>query len=107
MFIMSPARPSMEQLQEECGWSQEPSWQTADYARFLDRLEGGQRWAFRLTANPTRSVAGEQDSRGRISPHVSERHQREWLLERAERHGFRIDGELLDALQLTRRERDS
>lgn len=107
LYVVSPARPSMEQLQEECGWSQEPSWQTADYDPFLEGLATGQRWAFRLAANPVRSVAGKHGSRGRVNPHVTVSHQRGWLLERAGRHGFAIEGDLVDQLMVTRRERES
>lgn len=107
LYVVSPARPSMEQLQEECGWSQEPSWQTAEYRPFLDRLSAGQRWAFRLSANPVRSVAGKRGSRGQISPHITVEHQRGWLLERAGRHGFSVDTELKEDLMVTRRERES
>ncbi len=71
LYLVSPARPSMDQLQDECGWSQEPSWRTTDYVPFLDRLASGQTWAFRLTANPVRTVARVRGARGRVSPHVT------------------------------------
>ncbi|HHU10556.1 MAG TPA: type I-E CRISPR-associated protein Cas6/Cse3/CasE [Intrasporangiaceae bacterium] len=107
LYIVSPARPSMEQLQSECGWSQEPSWQTADYGRFLDTLTKGQRWRFRLTANPVRSVAQGRGQRGRIQPHVTAEQQLAWLVERSANHGFRIDGDLEGPTVVTRRERGS
>ena len=104
LFIVSPARPSMERFQSMCGWSQEPSWQTADYGPFLDRLATGQRWAFRLTANPVRTVAREHGQRGKVLPHVTAEQQKGWLLERSSRYGFTLS----DAhLEVTRRERDS
>lgn len=107
LYIVSPARPSMEQLQNECGWSQEPSWQTADYEPFLDALAEGQRWRFRLTANPVRSVARERGQRGRIQPHITADQQLDWLAQRALDHGFRIDGDLEGQTGVTRRERGS
>lgn len=107
LFVVSPARPSMEQLQDECGWSQEQSWQIADYGPFLEALAAGQRWAFRLTANPVRAVAGERDTRGKVVPHVTAEQQRGWLLERADRHGFSLEGDLAEQVLVTRRERDS
>lgn len=108
LYVVSPARPSMEQLQEECGWSQEQSWDTTSYGPFLDRLAPGQRWAFRLTANPVKSVAGVRGSRGRVVPHRTATHQRDWLLSKAERHGFTIPKREGEAeLLVSRREQDS
>lgn len=123
LYVVSPARPSMEQLQDECGWSQEQSWETAEYGPFLDRLQPGQRWAFRLTANPVRSVSGKRGTRGTVSPHVTVAQQQEWLVQRAGRLGFHIpaqapelladdgaalpEGDLTPQVQVTRREQDS
>lgn len=106
LYIVSPARPSLEKLQDDCGWSQEPSWQTSAYGPFLDRLAPGQRWIFRLVGNPVRSVPGRRDTRGRIMPHVTAEQQCAWLLERADRHGFAVPGgEDGPQLRVTRRER--
>lgn len=123
LYVVSPGRPSMEQLQEECGWSQEPSWQTAEYGPFLDRLRAGQRWTFRLTANPVRSVSGERGTRGTVSPHVTVTQQQDWLVQRAERLGFHVPaqapelltdegtaspgGDPIPQVRVTRREQDS
>lgn len=108
LYVVSPGRPSMEELQEECGWSQEPSWSTADYRPFLERLAIGQVWAFRLAANPVRSVAGDRGRRGKVMPHVTADQQRDWLMERASRHGFRLaaDNGEEAMVQVTRRERE-
>lgn len=97
LYVVSPARPSMEQLQDECGWSQEPSWETAEYGSFLDRLRVGQRWTFRLTANPVRTVAGERGIRGTVSPHVTVAQQQDWLVQRANRLGFSISSRGVEA----------
>lgn len=106
LYMVSPGRPSLEEWQEGCGWSQEPSWQTADYEPFLDRLAEGQTWTFRLTANPVRSVAGAPGSRGNVKPHVTAEQQRDWLLERAERHGFQVCGGNEQMVRVTRRDRE-
>lgn len=108
LFIVSVARPSLEQLQDECGWSQECSWRTTAYGPFLDRLGADQRWVFRLVGNPVRSQSARPGSRGKVVPHVTADQQRAWLLERAERHGFAVprseDGW---QVRVTRRERDT
>lgn len=90
LFVVGPGRPSLEQLQGECGWSEQRSWRTAVYTPFLARLEEGQQWVFRLTANPTRSIAGERGSRGAVSAHVTAEQQLSWLAQRQQRHGFEV-----------------
>lgn len=108
LFIVSPVRPSLEDLQDRCGWSQEASWRTADYERLLHRLSVGQRWRFRLTGNPVRSVRTEHGRRGSVSPHLTVDQQRQWLLERAVRHGFFVvEGEHGSQVAVTRRDRES
>lgn len=102
LYVVSPARPSMEQLQDECGWSQEQSWDTAEYGPFLVRLSAGQRWSFRLTANPVRTVAGGRGTRGTVSPHVTVAQQQAWLVERTARLGFQIPSWEVERLAPTR-----
>ncbi|MDO5299713.1 MAG: type I-E CRISPR-associated protein Cas6/Cse3/CasE [Clostridia bacterium] len=68
-------------------------WETRDYAPLLDRIEAGGRWHFRLVANPTRCCVEEHDSemrRGTVRAHVTAQKQREWLMERAQKHGFSL-----------------
>jgi len=100
LYVVSPTKPDYTHLVEQAGWPSIETWQTRPYTPFLSTLDKGQVYAFRLTANPTRS--------GRRSPsratetrrfgHVTVEQQTQWLLQRAERHGFSIvrqrDGEL-------------
>src|SRR5699024_8524400 len=53
LCIVSPHRPCLAHLEEQAGWSTEDTWQTRDYLPLLDRLRAGDRYAFRLTGNPT------------------------------------------------------
>lgn len=91
LFITGPGRPSLESLQQECGWSQQQTWKTAPYTPFLDKLHEGQRWVFRLTANPTRSTAGTRGTRGSRSAHVTPTQQLAWLVHRQLKHGFELE----------------
>jgi len=50
-------------------------------------LAAGQQWVFRLTANPTTSIAAEHGSRGRVVPLVTRDQQVAWLADRADRLG--------------------
>src|SRR6266542_152290 len=55
LYILSPGQPDLTHLVEQAGWPTTETWLTRPYQPFLDTLQAGQQWAFRLTANPTRS----------------------------------------------------
>lgn len=92
LYVVSPSIPSFEHLQEQAGWVQEPSWQTSDYSQMLSRITRGQRFAFRLTANPVHTVT-EGEKKRRVA-HITAEHQLRWLIERQEQLGAQVaDGE--------------
>jgi CRISPR system Cascade subunit CasE len=70
-------------------WSTHPP-EIADYGRFLDQIEVGRQYVFRLKANPVRStkegVAPRR--RGRVVNVGSRAQQEEWLMGRAASLGF-------------------
>lgn len=91
LYLVSPGRPDLTHLVEQAGWPTTDTWVAREYDGLLDSLRVDQRWAFRLTANPTHS--------GRKSPEAKEtqrfgylrpEEQAQWLLERANRHGFAV-----------------
>ncbi|PSK61457.1 CRISPR-associated endoribonuclease Cse3 [Micromonospora sp. MH33] len=100
LYVVSPTAPDLTHLVEQAGWpSSTETWTTRPYARLLDSLDKGQQWAFRLTANPTRTGRRTPDtSTTQRYGHVTPVQQVEWLTKRAERSGFTVvrqaDGEL-------------
>ena len=104
LFVVSPSQPDFTGLVEQAGWPKVMAWDTTDYGLFLGRLASGQRWAFRLTANPVRAIAVE-GGRGRVSPHLTVAQQEDWLIERAPSWGFDIPGTEADTPSLSVRER--
>lgn len=91
LYLVSPGRPDLTHLVEQAGWPTTDTWVVRDYDTLLHSLRVGQRWAFRLTANPTHS--------GRRSPEAKEtqrfgrlrqEEQAGWLLDRTARHGFAV-----------------
>lgn len=90
LYTVSPDKPDFTHVVEQAGWPTTETWQTRDYHHLLDSLTIGQRWHFRLTANPVRS--GRRDGWTDTKPlaHVTVKQQEQWLLDRAERLGFRI-----------------
>lgn len=88
LYIVSPDKPDLTHLVEQAGWPTTETWQTRDYAEFLSSLRSGQRWAFRLTANPTHNVRLPHQKDTRRVGHVTVEQQRQWLLRRSGRAGF-------------------
>lgn len=97
LYIVSPDRPDLTHLVEQAGWpaaaavdAQTPGWQSRPYGPLLDRLATGDRWAFRLTANPVHTIRRNDSEPRKITAHLTPVHQMAWLLQRQERCGFRI-----------------
>lgn len=89
LYILSPAEPDLRHLQEAIGWESRPG-ETAAYANLLNKLEDSQNWAFRLTANPVKSLPAGNGKRGKIVPHVTVEQQQGWLAYKAPQWGFEV-----------------
>lgn len=89
LFVVSSDRPDLIHLVEQGGWSTHPP-EVADYRRFLDQIEAGRQYVFRLKANPVRSTKEGVAplARGRVVNVGSRAQQEEWLLGRAASLGF-------------------
>lgn len=87
LYVVSPDKPDLTHLVETIG---RPTygWQTRDYGGFLERLAAGERWAFRLQANPVHSARSDDGGRGKRVGHVTVAQQTDWFLRQAARHGF-------------------
>lgn len=90
LYVLSAVEPSFEGVADQAGWPGRPTWRTASYRPLLDRLEGGQRWIFRLRANPVRHVRAEGQSRGKRFAIPRTPDQLAWLLRQGNKHGFRV-----------------
>lgn len=91
LFVVSADRPDLIHLVEQGGWSTHPS-EVADYRRFLDQIEVGRQYVFRLRANPVRStkLGVTPGARGRVVNVGARAQQEEWLLGRAASWGFAV-----------------
>lgn len=98
LLVLSDGKPDFTHIVEQFGWpGSEQTWETKDYSRLTKGIEVGQRWQFRLRANPVHSVrqatgsyGQEPTKRGKVFAHVTVQQQEQWLLERAEKYGFRL-----------------
>ncbi|MDK6233504.1 type I-E CRISPR-associated protein Cas6/Cse3/CasE [Aerococcus sanguinicola] len=91
LLLVSEEKPDKGQLER---YGVPGSAETKSYDAFLSQIEEGMRLAFRVTLNPVISKSsGEQGERGRVMPHVTEEHQRQFLLDRSEKNGFLLKEE--------------
>ena len=103
LLMLSGDIPDLMKIQEQFGYkSDEDGWEVKNYINLLNRLETGQKWRFRLCANPVRSVIENDGKRGKIYAHITMKHQKNWLLQRSEKHGFQLE---YDQFTVTRNER--
>jgi CRISPR system Cascade subunit CasE len=97
LLLLSEDRPDLTSLVWQFGYPDlQPHGETKVYDSFLERLRNGQRWQFRLRANPVRSSAREADERtgrGKVFAHVTREQQKQWLMKRAEGYGFAVKPE--------------
>jgi len=91
LYVLSPHEPDLTHLVEQAGWPTTQGWDTRDYTPLLNRVAVADRYAFRLTANPVRSQRRKATAtRSQRYAHVTVTQQTQWLLDRADKHGFTV-----------------
>lgn len=88
LLLLSPEKPDFRGIAAQFGTG--ASGQTRAYAPLLERIAEGSVWQFRLTANPTKSCKTMDSDRGKVRACAVVAEQEQWLLERAEKHGFAL-----------------
>ena len=88
LLLLSEDAPELSGVVEQFGTG--AAAETRSYDPLLQRVEPGSCWQFRLTANPTKSCKDPQNpaARGTVAAHCTTQYQKQWLLERAAKHGF-------------------
>lgn len=98
LLLLSPDRPDFKGFCAQfC--KDEASGETKDYAPLLSHIEAGQKWRFRLRANPTYSSASSDGKRGKLFVHTTPIHQRGWLQKKAAQFGFSLEEGFFDTVQ--------
>ena len=103
LYVLSETKPDFQHIVEQFGWpDSEQAWETKEYDSLLKKLENGQKWHFRLHANPVRCIEGKR------LPHVTVEQQKQWLKDRAETNGFsfgifEIEGKNYEAVDVVYR----
>ena len=90
LLLLSEEMPDLSGVVEQFGTG--AAAETRSYDPLLRRVEPGSCWQIRLTANPTKSCKDPQNhaARGTVAAHCTTQYQKQWLLERAAKHGFAL-----------------
>lgn len=102
LWISSPTPPDLSALVETCGWPKAETWRSASLDPLLASLQAGQKWRFRLTANPVK-VLPSAGTRGKPVPLTVSGHI-PWLIQRAEKLGFEVGDETAPTVTVSRTE---
>ncbi|TRW27981.1 type I-E CRISPR-associated protein Cas6/Cse3/CasE [Criibacterium bergeronii] len=93
LILVSQTKPNLSILEK---YGVENTAQTKDYDKFLDKLKQNQKMKFRITLNPVITKSMGKGNRGIAQPQLKIKDQEKFLLDRAEKNGFRIkQGEFL------------
>jgi CRISPR system Cascade subunit CasE len=91
LYVASPEKPAWDKLANQAGQIVDGRvYDARDYAPFLERLQPGDIYAFRLAANPVHQGRVKEGTATKRFGHVTPDQQVMWLLERAGSHGFEV-----------------
>ncbi|MEV0163343.1 type I-E CRISPR-associated protein Cas6/Cse3/CasE [Nonomuraea fuscirosea] len=98
LWIVSPDKPDLHHVTDFYGWPESGRpFETKDYLPLLNRLAAGQRYVFRVTINPVKSLHPGPEARearakvrGKVVPLVGALNQISWFAERAGKWGFEL-----------------
>lgn len=85
-MVLSEELPDMASFIYEFGIADSIP-ESKDYMLLMDRIKKDSVWRFRLTANPTHAVK-HGEGRGKVVAHITEQHQKEWLISKGVKNGF-------------------
>ncbi|MBR3242128.1 MAG: type I-E CRISPR-associated protein Cas6/Cse3/CasE [Parasporobacterium sp.] len=97
LLLMSKEKPDLDILEK---YGVAGSAETKSYDRFLESIEEGRIYKFRVTLNPVKSLSRGEGKRGRVVPEITAKQQIQYLEERANKHGFEL---IPDELQIVER----
>lgn len=89
LYMVSAVVPDCAHLEEQAGWPTQTTTSTRKYDALLERLDEGQQWGFRLTANPTHRVK-LPNGRSQVMGHITAEQQLRWLMAREEQLGLAL-----------------
>jgi len=89
LLILSASPPCFDDFAKQFCTENE-SGVTKPYAQIISGIKEGRHFRFRLKGNTVHSVTGEKGVRGKVLPHVTEVHKKQWLVKKSAANGFVI-----------------
>ena len=91
LLVLSEEKPELSAVVEQFGTG--AAAEVRNYDPLLQRIQPGSCWQFRLTANPTKSCKDPKAlaERGTVMAHCTTQFQKQWLMDRAQAHGFALE----------------
>lgn len=94
LLILSENPPELATLERQFSGEGEKGI-TKPFDDYLSSIHAGERFRFRLAANPSKAMIRERE-RGKVVANITPPHQKQWLLDRAAMHGFSLEEENFD-----------
>lgn len=87
LLIVSEDKPNLVELSR---YGVSGTAATKEYLPFINSIKEGQKLRFRLVANPVLRIGSGNGGRERTYPHITIQQQKDWLLKRSEKAGFKL-----------------
>jgi len=87
ILLVSDEKPDLEVFEK---YGIQGSAQTKPYNKYLESIEEGNTFRFRVTLNPVRALSQGAGKRGRVVPEITAEQQMRFLESRAEKLGFEL-----------------
>ena len=87
LLLVSDKKPNLDSLEK---YGVPGSAETKSYDKFLDSVEEGRLYRFRVTLNPVKSLSQGPGRRGRVVPEITAEQQLLFLESRADKLGFEL-----------------
>ncbi|MDR1447362.1 MAG: type I-E CRISPR-associated protein Cas6/Cse3/CasE [Candidatus Ancillula sp.] len=100
LIVVSPIRPDFKHMQEKYGWNNgQSAGRTVNYMPFLSKLKTGDKFRFKLDANPVFKFSGKNVSesvkhprkKGKVYGMQSIEEHNNWLISKASKNGFLVE----------------
>lgn len=99
LLLLSDCAPELLSFCSQFGKEGIP-YEIKSYDGVLAKIKTGDKWRFRLTANPTKSVSNHKnEKRGKVLAHITTDFQKKWLIEKSEKNGFSVTENSFDIVQ--------
>ena len=97
LMILSNQKPDLSVIALQFGDTGRAG-ETREYDGLLGRIKKGDIWQFRLTANPVKTDNVKQGQGKKRAVTIVD-FQKQWLMNRAEKNGFRLNEDSFDVVQ--------